>query len=552
MSTSEVSASFDYKKFFPFKEPRKDQNDAINFILDAFLNKNKKFVIMDAATGVGKSAIAVTVARYLNSVDNQGQQLPENESHGAYFLTTQKILQDQYESDFRPPAGRMMSIKSSSNYQCTFHKHNTCSESGSLLRIEPKGTRFWNACINNCVYKKCKKEYLGSLESITNFPYFLTEAVYSKNLSSRNFLVIDEAHNIESNLTSFVEVTVSELFAKNILKIKMPNLATQSEAYSWVKDVYRPSVQVQFAKVIEKLEEVSKSGAIQAEILGISKQLDLISSHIQKIDVFIQNYDASNWVFNVEEGEGRAKRKLEFRAIDVSSYTEQYLYKFGKRVLLMSATILDHKSFCESVGIDPNNSAFIYIASPFSEKNRPIFFVPAGRMGMNYIDETLPKIADRVRELLNVHKNEKGLIHTTTYKIANYLKEALKNEPRLIFHDPENRDDALSKHINSAEPTVLVSPSMTEGVDLKDDLSRFQIICKIPFPYLGDQICIKRKEKWDWWYPMTTAKTIVQSVGRSVRNENDYAVTYLLDSDWEKFFNINRKFFPKSFKDALQ
>jgi Rad3-related DNA helicase len=26
------------------------------------------------------------------------------------------------------------------------------------------------------------------------------------------------------------------------------------------------------------------------------------------------------------------------------------------------------------------------------------------------------------------------------------------------------------------------SPSMTEGIDLKDDLSRFQIICKVPYP----------------------------------------------------------------------
>ena len=29
---------------------------------------------------------------------------------------------------------------------------------------------------------------------------------------------------------------------------------------------------------------------------------------------------------------------------------------------------------------------------------------------------------------------------------------------------------------------------MAEGVDLKGDSSRFQIICKIPYPYLGDKL----------------------------------------------------------------
>ena len=101
-------------------------------------------------------------------------------------------------------------------------------------------------------------------------------------------------------------------------------------------------------------------------------------------------------------------------------------------------------------------------------------------------------------------------------------------------------------------PTVLLSPSMQEGVDLKGDLSRFQILCKVPYPYLGDKLVKKRMNRWQWWYPLQTAKTIVQSVGRSVRSDTDSAVTYILDSDWERFYSRNKALFPKGFDDCIQ
>jgi Rad3-related DNA helicase len=93
---------------------------------------------------------------------------------------------------------------------------------------------------------------------------------------------------------------------------------------------------------------------------------------------------------------------------------------------------------------------------------------------------------------------------------------------------------------------------MSEGVDLKNDLSRFQIVCKVPYPYYGDPLIRKRMNKWKWWYPLQTAKLIVQSVGRSVRNMEDHAVTYILDSDWETFFRRNKDMFPEDFKSCLQ
>ena len=52
--------------------------------------------------------------------------------------------------------------------------------------------------------------------------------------------------------------------------------------------------------------------------------------------------------------------------------------------------------------------------------------------------------------------------------------------------DPDiQRDEVISEHVNSSKPTVLISPSL--HTNLKDHLSRFQIITKVPYPNKGDR-----------------------------------------------------------------
>jgi Rad3-related DNA helicase len=103
----------------------------------------------------------------------------------------------------------------------------------------------------------------------------------------------------------------------------------------------------------------------------------------------------------------------------------------------------------------------------------------------------------------------------------------------------------------SEDHSVLISPSMTEGLDLRDDLSRFQVICKVPYPFL-DPYTRKRMEIDDKWYQLKTALTLVQATGRSVRSATDYANTYILDSAFEQFLLRNADILPNWWKDAIQ
>jgi Rad3-related DNA helicase len=171
-------------------------------------------------------------------------------------------------------------------------------------------------------------------------------------------------------------------------------------------------------------------------------------------------------------------------------------------------------------------------------------------MAARDVDDTLPDLLKAVEAILADHPKEKGIIHTRTFKIAKYIEDNLKDK-RLLFHSSEDREEVINEHMKSKKPTVLVSPSSTEGLDLKDELSRFQIICKIHWPYLGDKLVKSRMEKYHHWYAYQAVKSLIQARGRSIRTADDYAVTYILDDAFERLYSKNIRMFPKYFRKSL-
>lgn len=539
-----------WRRYFPFEHVRTQQEQAINFALNAY-ESGVKSVVLELATGVGKSAIGICIARYLEA------QLPVKERDeegmplvGAYFLSTQKLLVEQYVRDF---SSLVKTLKSSSNYRCKHYTDNSCAESKRLLQKLGKqlnGTEFQKTCKNECTYSLEKQDFIDSPISITNFAYFLAETTYAGKLTPRALLVVDECHNTEAELGKFIEVSFSEKFARDVLKCKIPKLDSQEAVLDWVKSTYKKSVNKYVRELEKNMVKISDATEGYGEF---TKQYEMLEKHSGKIDQFIEVYNPSNWVMNIaypQEGNRRGARKFEFKPIDLGPYSQKVLLKSGARLLMMSATVVDHEVFCESIGLKSEDVAYLRIGSPFSVKNRPIHYIPAGAMSKDNIDKTLPVMVEAIKMILEKHPGEKGIIHAVNYKIAKYLKENIVSN-RLLTHEPANRDEVLKKHIMCDEPTVLLSPSMMEGVDLADDSSRFQVLCKVPFPYLGDLVISKRMGKNKMWYPYTTAKLVIQAFGRSVRNDKDHAISYILDADWERFYSRNVHMFPQEFRSSF-
>ena len=236
----------DWKKYFPYSEPRAQQTFAIDFILNAFINEKKKYTLCELGTGIGKSAIGLTVARFLTEYAPRLAPV-EHFKDGAHILTTQKVLQDQYMRDFGPPTGQLTLIKSSTNYDCEYHRSTTCAESRRVVKVEPKGTPFWRKCTLDCHYIREKQAYIDAQIGTTNYSYFLAETMYGGKIPPRQLLVLDECHSLQDSFSKFVEMTVIARVAENDLKLKWPSITTSQQAIDWLTTTYEPKLALHVA-----------------------------------------------------------------------------------------------------------------------------------------------------------------------------------------------------------------------------------------------------------------------------------------------------------------
>src|SRR3989454_10347496 len=165
-------------------------------------------------------------------------------------------------------------------------------------------------------------------------------------------------------------------------------------------------------------------------------------------------------------------------------------------------------------------------------------------------------LSTAIATILDAHRAERGLIHAPSYAAgARLVRDLAARAPaharRLIWvESTEVKARALDAHRASSVPTVLVSPSLREGVDLPDDFLRFQIVTKMPYPDLGDPWTAARRGRDPRWYAVETAKALVQAYGRSCRHADDHGVTYVLDAQFERFLQHNRPLLPEWFLDA--
>jgi Rad3-related DNA helicase len=253
-----------------------------------------------------------------------------------------------------------------------------------------------------------------------------------------------------------------------------------------------------------------------------------------------------NWVVDGADG------GITFKPLNIDVYAKDRLFKYADVCLFMSATILDQDLFCKWLGINPEEVYYLSIKSAFPASERPVHLKTVGPMSQRAIKRTAPKTIPILEKIIEHHKYEKGLIHTHNYKCQQYIMKHIKDK-RLIDHKSTDREYKLRLFEKSKDPLVLVSPSMSEGVDLPYEKCQFQVIYKIPFPYLGDQQIKNRKAQDPKWYAYKTVMTLVQAYGRGMRAEDDYCETYILDSNIRMLMTgrMYRDLIPPFFKEAI-
>lgn len=548
---------FDFTNRFPYPQFRKYQKETIESIFDALQKVDT--VVVEAPTGSGKSSIAITLGR-TNPYNYQDPRVFQN----TYVLTPKKLLQDQYIKDYVNEE-EIIDLKGRGNYICPIE--NVPCNVASCLFSSPceKCLRFLNSdktiteksqdnCQNHHCFKfhNCKEEcpYYRQLNRMINSKIAIlnyTVAILlngKKTIKPRPLLICDECHNIEDVLMALVQVTMSNKILRTLdLKIGLPTSwgeINEEEIIEWINSQLCPAISQRIGELKDAVEFV--------ENLKHRYLFEALRTYFSSLQRFLDTQESIRWIFGKERTEDGLQYVL--KPLYVHPFGD-LLFSLSNKRVLMSATIFDKDGFCNSIGLNPQDIAFIRIPSTFPKENRPIYALSDGlNLSYKYIDVNLPKMGEIIKIILKRHENEKGIIHTHNYRISKYI-EANVSDDRLLFHTSANREAQYKLHLGCMVPSVLVSPSMGEGVDLKDELSRFQIICKIPYPYLGDQQIAERTAVDPQWYRWKTGLALVQSYGRSVRSETDSAITYVIDIAFESFVSCGSRM-PNWFMEAIR
>lgn len=499
---------FDY---FPGSSYRAGQHEAMQQIADAFINGTRRYVVAELPTGVGKSFIAMAFARYYET---------------AHILTVQKVLQTQYEQAFDKIQAHVFSMRGRSAYVCSSDSTKTCAAGPCRLNKKVKHS--------DCPYRVALLEAHSSPITVHNFDSF-----YYQNkvmpYSARQLLVIDEAHALENKYLGYMSFSLSNRIQKDLV---IPEYKLAEQYVDFIKQ-HKAELDDVIAKMEQQDVLTQEQSAWLNEHSELSMKLGVFLSKVSSVEYVVDYFDKVEY------------QMVTLRPVFVGSYIADTLFTKGERVLMLSATIINKQIFCDSIGLKPDDVEFIQIDSSFPAENRPIIRKYAGLMSYDHIDKTLPISVELVKKILAKFPNHRGIIHTHSERIANYLRSEL-HDSRLTFRKDYTTVEGMLEAHQMKPNSFIVASGLREGIDLHDELSRVQIIMKVPFPDLSDKRTKRKKELNPSWYGIQTVLLFVQSIGRSVRSEHDKAITYILDESFEMFYRVNKRYIPNYIREAIR
>jgi len=546
---------------------RKGQEETIIEILITYYKKIHNVVILDCPTGGGKSAIGMAVAWILNQEKKYG-----------YILASDLSLQEQYEKDFNRSNFKWGSIKGIDNYMCI---DNMEKNSLGTCRIRNKPAKRMH-CYSSCPYYTARDNAAESPTSLLNYAYWLIMMNYvypsmgkDAIFKPRDFTIADEGHKI----LDIIQNHYSPRFdSKTLEKLeKLTHFFAVYKIYDHIEDYHN------IKENIAKLFKTENQDILHEILLQIEESFEEYFPTVNKLkskvdkeypheeppkewrealylcdwlkDIHCKVEDFNNIIDktstrNIVKNPG-GKDELTFNCLEESYMMHKYFHASTGFTVLMSATFADPSKYLKSIAL--NSAKYIKMDSHFDFEKSPIYFYNKRRMSYNQIEANLPWLYETINEILDKHPNDSGIIHTVSYDLTLKIHNGVskKNKKRILVYSGTEEKRKVLEILKKKNNKVLIGPSLLEGLDLKDDWSRFAIFAKVPYLSLSDKFVSTKLKINPEWYREKAIINILQGTGRSVRSEDDWAVTYILDAAMADLIHNNRKSFPPEFMKRI-
>lgn len=510
-------------------EYRPHQIDAINRVVDAYTRV--PVVVLSAPTGSGKTLIGETVRRIM--------EVP------ALYICTSKSLQDQFLRDY----DYAEVLKGRANYPTALYpelfgddiNHVSCDDCEWSISQSCR----WCPGKQNCPYEVQKQAALRSPIAVLNTSYFLAESNHIGRFSGRPFVIADEADELESALMGFVSIEITEGRLRKWGWRPPDKLTVTSSWESWLDEK------------MDSLDNMLRRLPSDSGDVKVNRERRFVADMREKMKVVRNGLDTGAWVYTgraVDDKKGR--QGVSFKPARVDFLGKSLLWDHGKNWLLMSATVISSQEMLESLGYNGDYET-IEVANTFPVNNRRVYVRPAANMAQKNAEASWPKIGAALVEIARENPEHRILVHSVSYRLTEflhgYVKSTVGDRVVLSYGQAGDRESTLAK-FKKIERAILIGPSLDRGVDLPGDLCRVQVLVKVPYGNIGDKQIVTRlfSRGGKVWYNVQTIRKMVQSCGRAVRSKDDWAKTYILDSQFkDKLWNEGRGLFPRWFVEAI-
>ena len=599
---SYISPDFSFRKY---------QKEIICSIIEDIAIKNiNTNRIIEAPTGSGKSLIniisACVLALYYNKTSYiLCSDLSLWEQYSKFIKSHRKIdllvgmIKGQtgnYEclinhEDMRNADCRMANI----SWATLFDKHKAISKGYD--------------CAEKCEYVKARKKALNSKVVLCTYQFLLYQLnIPYPQFTNRDVIFCDECHNIPQivqkkltptiNNTShvnmlkdiydYVFMTTNDLFdskeeveekyeifekyaSKDKLVESLQNIYnklindnnSKSKDFQLAKDYYE--ILCMFGEVVERIQnDISKMKENKQPINDFERQIFKTVTSYQNYKCYwsdfmeAMSYSGEEYLikqieFNIDDHENPIK-SIRFNCVKEDWMIYNYLLKHADYRVFTSATTGGQNAFNENCGIsytESKTSKFDVIPFTFDFSKSPIVLYLKHKFSMKDKNKSFIALNGTLNRLYEHYKDCKGMIQTGNYEFAKRVISEAPKEVRsrmLLYNGSKEKDEAIEIHKRSKN-TILVGPTLFEGIDLPEDDCRFIIILKVPYPNLGDNLNKAKMEIFPKWYETTASISIIQGIGRGVRNYNDWCHTYILDGCFNFLYQNNKNLFENIFKN---